>query len=265
MGHRCYDSDSFAFPPGSSLRKRPKAPPKPLPPEPRINERIRVPEVRLIDEEGRQVGVVRTAEAISMARTANVDLVEVAANASPPVARLMDFGRYKYEQSKKDREAKKHQQNVQLREVRMKPKIDDHDVDFKTRTAAKLLKQGDKVKITVMFRGREITHPQIGKGLLDRFVASLDDIASVEKDAMLEGRHMTIIMAADKKKMAAKARAIAAAAAAAGAPPPVEEEEDEAVLAAAAAAPIVGEDDEAEDDAEEDDVDDEVSAATTGD
>ncbi|MCZ2111825.1 MAG: translation initiation factor IF-3 [Dehalococcoidia bacterium] len=234
------------------MRKRPKAPPKPAPPEPRINERIRVPEVRLIDEEGRQVGVVRTAEAIAMARTANVDLVEVASNASPPVARLMDFGRYKYEQSKKEREAKKHQQNVQLREVRMKPKIDEHDIDFKTRTAAKLLKQGDKVKITVMFRGREITHPQIGRALLDRFVVALDEIASVEKDPMLEGRHMTIIMAPDKKKMAAKARAVAAAAAAGQAP--VEEEEDEAILAAAAAAPVVGEDDE-------DDIDEEADEA----
>jgi translation initiation factor IF-3 len=228
------------------LRKRPKAPPKPLPPEPRINERIRVPEVRLIDEEGRQVGVVRTVEAIAMARQRDVDLVEVAAGAQPPVARLMDFGRYKYEQSKKDREAKKHQVNVQLREVRMKPKIDDHDVDFKTRTAAKLLKQGDKVKVTVMFRGREITHPQIGKNLLDRVCGSLEDIALVEKDAMLEGRHMTIILAPDKKKIAAKARALAAAAAA-GAAPEAEEEEDAEVLAAAAAAPVVGEDDEIED------------------
>lgn len=188
-----------------------------------------------------------------MARTANVDLVEVASNASPPVARLMDFGRYKYEQSKKEREAKKHQQNVQLREVRMKPKIDEHDIDFKTRTAAKLLKQGDKVKITVMFRGREITHPQIGRALLDRFVTSLDEIASVEKDPMLEGRHMTIIMAPDKKKIAAKARAVAAAAAAGQAP--VEEEEDEAVLAAAAAAPVVGEDDEEDIDEEADEAD----------
>lgn len=188
-----------------------------------------------------------------MARTANVDLVEVASNASPPVARLMDFGRYKYEQSKKEREAKKHQQNVQLREVRMKPKIDEHDIDFKTRTAAKLLKQGDKVKITVMFRGREITHPQIGRALLERFVTALDELASVEKDPMLEGRHMTIIMAPDKKKIAAKARAVAAAAAAGQAP--VEEEEDEAVLAAAAAAPVVGEDDE------EDDIDEEADEA----
>jgi translation initiation factor IF-3 len=243
------------------LRKRPKVPPKPAPPEPRINERIRVPELRLIDEEGRQIGIVRTAEAMQMARERDVDLVEVAAQASPPVARLMDFGRYKYEQAKKEREAKKHQVNVQLREVRMKPKIDEHDVDFKTRTAAKLLKQGDKVKVTVMFRGREITHPQIGKALLDRVQSRLDDIASLEKDAMLEGRHMTIILAPDKKKMAAKARAAAAASGTGVAT--LEEEEDEAVLAAAEAAPVVDEDDvEIDDDAaEEDDGDDE----TTGD
>lgn len=243
------------------MRKRSKVPPKPAPPEPRINERIRVPEVRLIDEEGRQIGVVRTAEALQMARERDVDLVEVAAQASPPVCRLMDFGRYKYEQAKKEREAKKHQVNVQLREVRMKPKIDEHDVDFKTRTAAKLLKQGDKVKVTVMFRGREITHPQIGKALLDRVQSRLDDIAILEKDAMLEGRHMTIILAPDKKKMAAKARAAALAAAEGQAP--VEEEEDEAIIAAAEAAPVVDEDDDEieDDDAEVDDDDDD----TTGD
>lgn len=224
-----------------------------------------MPEVRLIDEEGRQVGVVRTVEAIAMARQRDVDLVEVAAQASPPVARLMDFGRFKYEQSKKEREAKKHQVNVQLREVRMKPKIDDHDVDFKTRTAAKLLKQGDKVKVTVMFRGREITHPQIGKNLLDRVCGSLEDIALIEKDAMLEGRHMTIILAPDKKKMAAKARALAAAAAAGGAPPAEEEEEDAEVLAAAAAAPVVGEDEEDDDAEDELETEDATAAATTGD
>jgi len=210
------------------------------------------------------VGVVRTAEAIAMARERDVDLVEVAAQASPPVARLMDFGRYKYEQSKKDREAKKHQVNMQLREVRMKPKIDDHDIDFKTRTAAKLLKQGDKVKVTVMFRGREITHPQIGKNLLDRVLGSLEDIAILEKDAQLEGRHMTIILAPDKKKIAAKARA-AAAAVAAGQAPPVEEE-DEDVVAAAAAARVVGEDDEDEDATEMEELEQEpASAARRGD
>ena len=200
------------------------------------------------------MGVVKTAEALAMARQRDVDLVEVAAQASPPVARLMDFGRFKYEQSKKEREAKKHQQNVQLREVRMKPKIDDHDIDFKTRTAAKLLKQGDKVKVTVMFRGREITHPQIGKALLDRVTSSLESIAMIEKDAMLEGRHMTIILAPDKKKMAALARAAAATAKPGEAPAP-EEEEDEAIAAAAAAARVVGEDEDEHDDVDEDDED----------
>lgn len=218
-----------------------------------------MPEVRLIDEEGRQVGVVRTVEAIQMARERNVDLVEVAAQASPPVARLMDFGRYKYEQSKKEREAKKHQVNVQLREVRMKPKIDEHDIDFKTRTARKLLKQGDKVKVTVMFRGREITHPQIGKNLLDRVLRTLDDIALMEKDAMLEGRHMTMILAPDKKKLAAAAKA-AAAAQAAGAALPADDDEDEEVAAAAAAARIVGEDDDDGEDTDEE-IDDEAEDA----
>ncbi|MFN8507678.1 MAG: translation initiation factor IF-3 [Dehalococcoidia bacterium] len=245
------------------MRKRPKPPPKPVAPEPRINERIRVPEVRLIDEEGRQVGVVRTSEAIAMARQRDVDLVEVAAQASPPVARLMDFGRFKYEQSKKDREAKKHQVNMQLREVRMKPKIDDHDIDFKTRTAKKLLKQGDKVKVTVMFRGREITHPQIGKGLLDRVLKSLDEIAVIEKDAMLEGRHMTMILAPDKKKIAALARAQAAAAAASG-KPVEEEEEDEAVAKAAAEARVVGEDEEDEEEMDDEDTADEAAPVTAG-
>lgn len=217
-----------------------------------------MPEVRLIDEEGRQVGVVRTAEALNMAREREVDLVEVAAQASPPVARLMDFGRFKYEQSKKEREAKKHQQNVQLREVRMKPKIDDHDVDFKTRTAAKLLKQGDKVKVTVMFRGREITHPQIGKNLLDRVLHTLDDIAILEKDASLEGRHMTMILVADKKKLAAAERAKAAAAAEGAAAEP---EDDEEIERAAAAARVVSEDEESDDiddDEDDDDIEDEA-------
>lgn len=219
-----------------------------------------MPEVRLIDEEGRQVGVIRTTEAIAMARQRDVDLVEVAAQAQPPVARLMDFGRFKYEQSKKDREAKKHQVNMQLREVRMKPKIDDHDVDFKTRTARKLLKQGDKVKVTVMFRGREITHPQIGKKLLDRVLASLDEIAILEKDTSLEGRHMTMILAPDKKKIAAAARALALAAQQSGTAV-AEEEEDEAVAAAAAAAPIVGEDEDDNGD-ESEDTDDEAAEET---
>lgn len=233
------------------MRKRPKAPPKPTAPEPRINERIRVPEVRVIDEEGQQIGVLRTADAIAMAREREVDLVEVAAQASPPVVRLMDFGRYKYEQSKKEREARKHQTSVQLREVRMKPKIDDHDIDFKTRTAAKLLKGGEKVKVTVMFRAREITHPQIGKNLLDRVKASLDEIALVEKEASLEGRHMSMVLVADKRKLAALARK-----------PDVQEDDDPEIAAAAAAAAIIDEDAEPQDD-QNDDLDDDDAEEET--
>lgn len=218
----------------------------------------------MIDADGKQVGIVRTQEALGMAREAGVDLVEVAAQASPPVARLMDYGRYKYEQSKKDRDAKKHQANVQLREVRMKPKIDDHDIDFKTRTAAKLLKQGDKVKVTVMFRGREITHPQIGKNLLDRVLNTLGDIAILEKDASLEGRHMTMILVADKKKLAAAERAAAAARAAGQAAEP---EDDEAIERAAAEARVVSEDEPSDDmdidDEEEEEADEPVAAASS--
>ena len=202
------------------------------------------------------MGVVRTSEAIAMARQRNVDLVEVAAQAQPPVCRLMDFGRFKYEQSKKDREAKKHQVNMQLREVRMKPKIDEHDIDFKTRTAAKLLKQGDKVKVTVMFRGREIVHPQIGKNLLDRVWVTLSEVATMEKDAMLEGRHMTMILVPDKKKIAAKAKAAAAAAGTETAV--IDEDDDELVAAAALAAPVLDEDDDANDQEDDETGDDEV-------
>ena len=214
------------------------------------------------------MGVVRTSEAIAMARQRNVDLVEVAAQAQPPVCRLMDFGRYKYEQSKKDREAKKNQVNMQLREVRMKPKIDDHDIDFKTRTAAKLLKQGDKVKVTVQFRGREIVHPQIGKNLLDRVWGVLSEVSAMEKDAMLEGRHMTMILVPDKKKIAAKAKAAAAAAEAGAAP--IEEEDDELVTAAALAAPVLDEDadlDEQDEDATDEEETEKVEAlaGVTGD
>jgi translation initiation factor IF-3 len=130
-----------------------------------------------------------------MARESGLDLVEVAPSANPPVCRMLDYGRFKYEQAKKEREAKKHQKNVLLREIRMKPKIDEHDVDFKARTAEKLLKEGDKVKITVMFRGREITHPQIGRDLLDQIYGRLKAVGSIEKPASMEGRHMTMIMA----------------------------------------------------------------------
>ncbi len=171
----------------------------------RINDRIRVREVRLIDEENQQVGVVPLYEALQMARDRGLDLVEVAPNAVPPVCRILDYGKFKYEQSKKEREARKHQHNVVLREIRMKPKIDDHDVDFKTRTVEKLLKEGDKVKVSVMFRGREVTHPQIGRALLDRVYERVKDVGTIEKPASMEGRFMTMILVPGTAKPAKEA------------------------------------------------------------
>jgi translation initiation factor IF-3 len=129
-----------------------------------------------------------------MARKADLDLVEVAPNADPPVCRILDYGKYKYAQSKKEREARKHQHHVVLREVRFKPKIDTHDVEFKARTAEKLLREGDKVKVSVMFRGRELTHPQIGRDLLDRIYDKLKEIAVLERPPTMEGRFMSMIL-----------------------------------------------------------------------
>jgi translation initiation factor IF-3 len=172
----------------------------------RINDRIRVREVRLIDEEGGQLGVVPILDALRMARERGLDLVEVAPNAVPPVCRILDYGKFKYEQSKKEREARKHQHNVVLREIRMKAKIDDHDIDFKTRTVEKLLKEGDKVKVTVMFRGREMAHPQIGRALLDRVYERVKDMSVIEKPASMEGRHMTMILAPGTPKPAKEQR-----------------------------------------------------------
>jgi translation initiation factor IF-3 len=134
------------------------------------------------------------AQAREMARRQNLDLVEVAATAVPPVCRLLDYGKYKYEQAKKEREARKSQRVVLLREVRMRPRIDDHDFEAKTRTAKKLLGEGDKVKVTVMFRGREIVHPELGLRLLQRMAASLEEVASVDRQPSLDGKRMIMIL-----------------------------------------------------------------------
>jgi len=134
------------------------------------------------------------AQAREMARRQNLDLVEVAATAVPPVCRLLDYGKYKYEQAKKEREARKSQRVVLLREVRMRPRIDDHDFEAKTRTAKKLLGEGDKVKVTVMFRGREIVHPELGLRLLQRMAASLEEAASVDRQPSLDGKRMIMIL-----------------------------------------------------------------------
>lgn len=159
-----------------------------------MNERIRIREVRLIDEEGTQVGIIPTREALDMARERGLDLVEVAPNAIPPVCRLMDYGKFRYEQSRKERESRRNQHVVELKEVRIRPKIDDHDLETKGRQAAKFLDGGDKVKLTVTFRGREMAHPDIGKGLLDQLADILRPHGAIEQTPRLEGRAMTMMM-----------------------------------------------------------------------
>lgn len=160
----------------------------------RVNERIRIREVRLIDEEGNQVGIIATRDALDMARQRGLDLVEVAPNAIPPVCRLMDYGKFRYEQSRKERESRKNQHVIELKEVRIRPKIDEHDLETKGRQAAKFLDHGDKVKMTVTFRGREMAHPDLGKALLDQLIESLRPHGTVEQMPRLEGRAMTVIM-----------------------------------------------------------------------
>jgi translation initiation factor IF-3 len=163
--------------------------------------------VLIIDDEGHKLGVTPIHQALEMARERGLDLVEVAPNASPPVCRVLDYGKFKYEQAKKEREAHKNQKQVQLREVRFKPKIGTHDVDFKTRVVKKLLEGGDKVKVSVMFRGREITHPEIGRELLLRIAGNLEGAAVMERQPSMEGRFMNMYLAPAPVKQAPKPRA----------------------------------------------------------
>jgi translation initiation factor IF-3 len=160
----------------------------------RVNERIIAKEVRLVGEKGEQLGIMPLYQAREIAREHNIDLVEVAATAVPPVCRLLDYGKYRYEQARKEREARKGQKVSLLREVRLRPKIGDHDFEAKARSVKKLLGGGDKVKVTVMFRGREITHSEIGWRLLQRMSESLNDVASVERQPVMDGRRMIIIL-----------------------------------------------------------------------
>lgn len=172
----------------------------------RVNERIRIREVRLIDEEGRQIGIVPTREALEMARQRGLDLVEVAPNAVPPVCRIMDYGKFRYDQSRKERESRRHQHVIELKEVRIRPKIDEHDLETKGRQAAKFLDAGDKVKVTVLFRGREMAHPDIGKALLDQMAEMLRNHGVIEQPPRLEGRTMTMVIGPVKQKQTAQER-----------------------------------------------------------
>lgn len=161
----------------------------------RVNERIRVAEVRLIDEEGQQVGVRKTADALAYAQSHDLDLVEVAPDAKPPVCRVLDYSKYKYELAQKAKAARKHQQQITIREIKFRPKIAQHDYDTKKNHVIRFLTAKDKVKITIMFRGREVAHPERGEAILKRLSEELQDIAVVEQNPTQEGRNMTMMLA----------------------------------------------------------------------
>ncbi|MEN0015246.1 MAG: translation initiation factor IF-3 [Solirubrobacteraceae bacterium] len=168
----------------------------------RINERIRVPEVRLIDENGEQVGILATDAALRMAQERDLDLVEVAAQSRPPVCRILDYSKYKYEQAQKQKQARKHQTTIVLREIKFRPKIAQHDYDTKKGHVERFLLHKDKVKITIMFRGREVTHPERGQMILERLAEELEEIAQVDQRPQQDGRNMTMMLSPSKAVIA---------------------------------------------------------------
>jgi len=163
-----------------------------------------VPEVRVIDEEGQQVGVMKTPDALALAQERDLDLVEVAPEARPPVTRILDYSKYKYEQAQKVKQARKHQQQITVREIKFRPKIAEHDYDTKKHHVERFLRHKDKVKITIMFRGREVTHPERGTAILDRLAEELQELGVVEQRPMQEGRNMTMMMAPSKAVLAGR-------------------------------------------------------------
>ncbi|MDX9871436.1 MAG: translation initiation factor IF-3 [Clostridia bacterium] len=160
----------------------------------RVNEEIRTKEVRLVSETGEQLGIMHPRDALNIALSKGLDLVEVAPAAKPPVCKIMDVGKFKYEQSKREREARKKQRIINVKEVKLRPNIEDHDFNVKTKNAERFLQDGDKVKVTIMFRGRELSHPELGRELLERVAALLQEMATVEKNPKLEGKNMTMIL-----------------------------------------------------------------------
>jgi translation initiation factor IF-3 len=165
------------------------------PRETRVNERVRAREVRLIDEDGQMIGVMSSGQALAIARERNLDLVEVSPMAVPPVCKLMDWGRFKYEQAKKESEARKHQKTIELKEIRMRPRTDEHDLSVKVRKIEEFLAEGDKVKVGVLFRGRELAHPELGRVVLERVTAELKGTAVLERPPLMEGKMMSMIVA----------------------------------------------------------------------
>ena len=160
-----------------------------------INERIRAKEVQLISDRGEKLGVVSLNEALNTGAEKNLDVVMVSANSNPPVCKLMNYGKYKFEQSKREKEAKKKQKTLEIKEIRVTPNIEEHDFGFKSKNARKFLEDGNKVKITVRFRGREVNNVKAGEAVLNKFIETLEDVSIVEKNPKLEGRNMFIMLA----------------------------------------------------------------------
>ncbi|MEO8968009.1 MAG: translation initiation factor IF-3 [Solirubrobacteraceae bacterium] len=168
----------------------------------RTNERIRVPEVRLVGEDGKQIGVIKTAEALVYAQERDLDLVEVAPDARPPVCRVLDYSKYKYEQAQKLKAARKHQQQITIREIKFRPKIAQNDYDTKKGHVKRFLLGKDRVKVTIMFRGREVTHPERGTALLQKLASELSELAIVEQTPLQDGRNMTMMLGPSKAVLA---------------------------------------------------------------
>ena len=168
----------------------------------RINERIRVPEVRLIGEDGEQIGLLKIEDALRYASERDLDLVEVAPEAKPPVCRVLDYSKYKYEQAQKQKQARKHQQQITIREIKFRPKIAQHDYDTKKGHVERFLRHKDKVKVTIMFRGREVTHPERGVAILDRLAEELVEFGTVEQRPLQDGRNMTMMLGPSKAVLA---------------------------------------------------------------
>lgn len=194
----------------------------------RVNERIRVREVRVIDETGEQLGIMTPQQALAIARQKSLDLVEVSATAVPPVCRIMDYGRFQYLEQKRQRQAKKNQKVIEIKEIKFRPKVDEHDYQFKKRNIERFLGDGDKVKAVVFFRGREIAHPEIGRRILERLLQELNEVAIAETLPKLEGNQMSTILTQRPglKRAAQAASAATPAAAPAPAPAPVARAED---------------------------------------
>ncbi len=153
-----------------------------------VNEKIRTRQMRVIDPNGEQIGIIEKSKALELAASYNLDLVEIAPNASPPVCRIMDYGKYKYQLSKKEKESKKKQHTIHIKEIRLRPTIDEHDIEFKMKQARKFIEEGNRLRIRILFRGRQMAHPELGEAILHRVQNELEDIAQMEKNPTQEGR-----------------------------------------------------------------------------